>query len=284
MAGIKFFKHPRLLTRNITLQEEPAMSKPKIGVSMLYSLSEPFNRMTKRITTLDTKYIEILDDGTHELTPTRISSLKEVAKKHNIEYSVHAPFADINIASPIKPMLNMSLKRLKQSIAHANTLNAKLVVIHPGAHTGISSFYPGADWEQNIESLQEIYAYAEKQGVNIAIENLPARYWFLLSSPQEFSRFYKETGLPIGIVLDLGHAHLESQIEPFFNKMADKIVHVHASNNDGSDDQHNGVEDGDINYDNFAENLKKVGYDKWVMVESTKKVPESLAKLKQLLV
>ena len=178
------------------------MSKPKIGVSMLYSLGEPFNRMVKRITTLDTQTIEILDDGTHELTPTRISTLKEVGKKHNIEYSIHAPFADVNLASPIKPMLNVSLKRVKQSISHADALGAKLVVIHPGAHTGISSFYPGADWKQNIASLQDIYAYAEKKGVNIALENLPAKYWVPLSSPVDFSRFYKETGLPIGIVLD----------------------------------------------------------------------------------
>ena len=61
-------------------------------------------------------------------------------------------------------------------------------------------------------------------------------------------------------------------------------MHIHASNNDGSDDQHNGVEDGNINYNQFAESIKKIGYDKWVMVESTKKVPESIAKLKQLLV
>ncbi|MGE5556830.1 MAG: sugar phosphate isomerase/epimerase family protein [Methanocella sp.] len=260
------------------------MSKPKVGVSMLYSLGDPFNRMVKRITTLETKTIEVLDDGDHELTPTRIASLKEVAKKHGLEYSIHAPFADVNIASPIKPMLTLSLKRVKQSIAHASALDAKLVVIHPGAYTGISSFTPGASWKQNTESLKDIYGYAEEKGVNIAIENLPAKYWFLMSSPQDFSRFYKETGLSIGIVLDLGHAHLEGQIEPFFNQIADKIVHVHASNNDGSDDQHNGVEDGTIDYNLFAENLKKIGYDKWVMVESSRKVPESLAILKALLV
>ena len=260
------------------------MSKPKVGVSMLYCLGEPFDRMVKRLATLDTKNIEILDDGTHELTPTRIATLKETAKTFGIEYSLHAPFADINIASPIKPILTASIKRVKQSIAHANSLDAKLVVIHPGAHTGISQFYPGAEWKRNIESIKEIYAAAEEYGVNIAMENLPGKYWFLMNSPVEFNRFYKETNLPIGIVLDLGHANLEGQIEPFFNQLADKIVHIHASNNDGSDDQHNGVEDGNINYNQFAESIKKIGYDKWVMVESTKKVPESIAKLKQLLV
>ena len=61
------------------------MSKPKVGVSMLYCLGEPFNRMVKRIATMDTKYIEILDDGTHELNDNRIATLKEAAKSLGID-------------------------------------------------------------------------------------------------------------------------------------------------------------------------------------------------------
>jgi sugar phosphate isomerase/epimerase len=124
---------------------------------------------------------------------------------------------------------------------------------------------------------------AEEYGINIALENLPAKYWFLMNTPEEFQKMYKETNLPIGITMDLGHANLEGQIQPFFNQLADKIVHIHASNNDGSDDQHFGVEDGNIDYVWFAETLKKIGYDKSVIVESMHKVPESIHKLKQLL-
>jgi len=260
------------------------MSKPKVGVSMLYSLGEPFNRMVKRIATLDTKYIEILDDGTHDLNKSRITQLRETAKSYGLTYSMHAPFADINIGSPVKPMLNASMKRLKQSLANANAIDAKMWVFHPAQRTGIGQFYPDADFQQMCRSIEELYAQAEEYGINLALENLPHKYWFLMSTPAEFMRMYKETNLPIGITLDLGHAHLEGQIQPFINQLADKIVHVHASNNDGSDDQHNGVEDGTIDYDWFAESIKKIGYDKTVVVESMRGVPESIAKLKQLLV
>jgi sugar phosphate isomerase/epimerase len=259
------------------------MSKAKVGVSMLYCLGEPFNRMVKRLGTMDTKYIEILDDGTYDLNKSRIAALKEAAKSFNLEYSLHAPFADINIASPVKPLLNASLKRLKQSLQNAAAMDAKLWVFHPGQRTGIGQFYPGADFKQMCKSIQELYALAEEYGLNIALENLPAKYWFLLNSPEEFQKMYKETGLPIGITLDLGHANLEGQIHPFFNQLADKIVHIHASNNDGSDDQHLGVEDGNIDYDWFAQTLKKIDYDKIVVVESMHKIPQSIQKLKQLL-
>jgi len=259
------------------------MSKPKVGVSMLYCLGEPFNRMVKRLGTMDTKYIEILDDGTHDLDKKRITLLKEASKSYNLTYSLHAPFADVNIASPIKPLLDASLKRLKQSLANASAIDAKMWVFHPGQRTGIAGFYPGADFKQMCQSIKKVYAVAEEYGINIALENLPAKYWFLMNTPEEFQKMYKETNLPIGITLDLGHANLEGQIQPFFNLLADKIVHIHASNNDGSEDQHYGVEDGNIDYNLFAETLNKIGYDKTVVVESMHKVPQSIQKLKQLL-
>jgi sugar phosphate isomerase/epimerase len=259
------------------------MPKAKVGVSMLYCLGEPFNRMVKRLGKMDTRYIEILDDGTHELDKKRVATLKEAAKSYELEYSLHAPFADINIASPSKTMLNASMKRLKQSLFYCSALDAKLWVFHPGAKTGIGQFYPGADWKQNKKSIQELYKAAEEYGVNIALENLPAKYYFFMSKPEEFVRFYRETNLPVGIAMDVGHAHLEGQIEPFFNMLADKIVHIHASDNNGLDDQHLGIGEGKIDYKWFQQSLKKMGYDKSVIVESMTNVPESIQKLKQLL-
>lgn len=259
------------------------MSKAKVGVSMLYCLGESFNRMVKRLGSIDTQYIEILDDGIHELNKNRVALLKETAQSFGIQYSLHAPFADINIASPSKIMLNASMKRLKQSMAFANELDAKVWVFHPGAKTGIGQFYPGADWKQNIESVKALYKSSEEYGLNIALENLPAKYYFFMSKPEEFARFYKETNLPVGIVMDIGHANLEGHIEGFFSLLDDKIIHIHASDNDGSDDQHLGIGYGKIDYNWVSQTLKKTGYDKSVIIESITNVAETITKLKQLL-
>jgi sugar phosphate isomerase/epimerase len=259
------------------------MSKAKVGVSMLYCLGEPFNRMIKRLGTMNTHYIEILDDGTHELDKKRVGTLKEAAKLYSLEYSVHGPFADINIASPSKAMLDASMKRLKQSMAYANALDAKLWVFHPGAKTGIGQFYPNGDWKQNIKSIQELSKTAEEYGLNIALENLPAKYYFFMSKAEDFTRFYRETNLPVGIVMDLGHANLEGQIEPFFNMLADKITHIHASDNDGVEDQHLGVGQGKIDYAWFAETINKMSYDKSIIIESITNITQSIQKLTKLL-
>ena len=259
------------------------MPKPRIGVSMLYCLSEPFSMMLKRLAKVDVGLVEVMDEGLHELSKGRVAKLNEIAKAKGFRFTVHAPFADINIASPSKPILNACVKRLEQSMSYARDLDAQLWVFHPGAKTGISSFYPDQDWKQNTETIRKLHATAEKHGLNTAIENLPERYGFLMRNPEDFQRFYKETSLhDIGIVLDVGHANLENQITPFLKKLPDKIVHMHLSDNMGEDDQHLGIGKGKINWQQFAETLKEIAYDKNIIIEAIHNVPESLQKLREM--
>ena len=259
------------------------MAQPRIGLSMLYMLSEPFSKMTKQLAKVDVSYVEVVDDGTHALSKKRVGGLNEIAKSKGIHFSVHAPFADINIASPSNAMLNASLKRLKQSMQYAHDLNAYLWIFHPGGKSGISSFYPGADWKQNQESIREIHKIAAELGLKIAMENLPEKYNFLMKTPEDFSRFYAETDLEdIGVVLDTGHAHLEGQIQPLLQKLPNKIVHVHISDNHGVFDEHLGLGNGTIDWQNFAKTLKAIEFSGTVLTESVFNAPETLQKVKQL--
>jgi sugar phosphate isomerase/epimerase len=260
------------------------MPKPKIGLSMLYCLSQPFARMVKRLNKVEARYVEVMDDGLHALNKKRVATLNQIAKSRGIQYTVHAPFADINIASPSKPVLTASVRRLKESMVYANALNAKLWVFHPGNKTGISMFYPGEDWKQNCKTISKLHKTSEEFGLNIAVENLPEKYGFLMKQPKDFQKFYKETSLnDVGIVLDVGHANLEGQIEEFLRKLPDKIVHIHVSDNMGEHDQHLGIGYGKINWQRFAENLREIAYDKTIIIESVQNVNESLQKIRQML-
>lgn len=260
------------------------MPEPKIGLSMLYCLSEPFSKMLKELKNTQTTLIEIVDEGSHTLNKKRATTLNQIAESHNLSFSVHAPFADINIASLSKPMRTAAMKRLTQSMLHAHTLNAYLWVFHPGNKSGISTFYPGQEWTQNLQSIRELHETAEKLELHIAMENLPEKYNFLMKTPQDFQQFYEETALTdIGIVLDTGHANLEGQIQPFLQQMPSKITHVHVSDNHGENDEHLGLGDGKINWKLFAETLKATGFQGTVITESIFKPQETLQKLKQLL-
>jgi len=260
------------------------MFKPKIGISMLHTLAEPFNTMLKRLATVETDYVEIVDDGLHTLNKKRVAALKEAAKPSGIKYTLHCPIADINIASPSKPMLNASLKRLKKSMTYANELNAELWVLHPGQITGITPFYPGSDWRQNIQSIRLLHQAAKDLGLKVAIENVPKKCGSIMKTPEDFARLYKETGLTdIGIVLDTGHANLEAQTQRFIDQFPDRIVHLHLSDNMGETDQHLGIGYGKIDWQQLIKQLKQIDFHGTIMIESVFNIPESLERLKQLL-
>jgi len=260
------------------------MFKPKIGISMLHTLADPFNIMLNTLATIETDYVEIVDDGLHTLNKQRVKALNEAARHRGIKFTLHCPIADINMASPSKTMLNASLKRLKQSMAYANELDAELWVLHPGQITGITPFYPGSDWQQNIQSIHLLHKVAQEYGVKIAIENVPQKYGSIMKTTEDFRRLYEESGLSdIGIVLDTGHANLEAQTERFLTQLPEKIFELHLSDNMGESDQHLGIGFGKIDWQQFTSHLKKITFNGIIMIESVFNVPESLTNLRQLL-
>jgi len=258
------------------------MVKPEIGLSVLYCLGEPFKIMVERLRKAETAYIEINDEGLHTLNKKRVQILNELTASYGLKYTVHAPFADINIASPSEPILKTMLKRLEKSIAYASALEAYTWVFHSGLRTGVSMFYPGMDWLQNMKTSRLLFKIADNYDVRIAMENTPEPYPFLMKSVEDFTKFYEEVDEDIGFVFDVGHANLNGQIKRFLTVLADKIVHVHVSDNDGKSDQHLGIGYGNIDWKKVANLLRRISYDRIVIVESFEHVEESMRKLKQL--
>ncbi len=119
--------------------------------------------------------------------------------------------------------------------------------------------------------------------MKIAIENVPGSFGFLASNVTEFSRLFKEIEDPLDLVLDVGHSNIAGQTREFIETFSRKIVHIHAHDNDGTHDLHLGVGKGTVNWHQFAENIKKIGFEGVVIVESYQHMNESIAKLHQLL-
>lgn len=258
------------------------MVMPRIGLSMLYCLGESFNKMTERLRKLETTYIEVVDEGFHALNKQRVSILKNIGESCGLKYSVHAPFADINIASPSKLILKAMLRRLKRSITYANDLDAYVWVFHPGLKTGVSMFYPGRNWLQNLKTTRLLSKFARDHGVEAAIENVPEPFPFIMKSVEDFTKFYSEVDEDIGLVLDIGHANIKGQIETFLKTFAGKIVHIHAHDNYGKYDRHLGIGYGTTDWKKVVNLLRRTAYNKTVIIESFDHVEESMQKLKQL--
>ncbi len=133
-----------------------------------------------------------------------------------------------------------------------------------------------------MDSVRQLQKIAEKHGVEIAIENVPHPFPFVLKDVEDFSRFYKELNDDLSLTLDVGHANLNQQIQAFITTFSDKIVHVHASDNKANYDAHLGIGHGTVNWTNVANALKSIGYSGAVMLESVRHVEESLQKLQKI--
>ncbi len=256
--------------------------KPEIGLSMLFCLGETFPSLLKHLQGVPVRHVEILDEGLHTLNRRRVRSLKKVAEAHDLDFVVHAPFAGINIAVPSPVLRRTILKRLEKSIFYAGQLDCRLWLFHPGLQTGVSYFYPGMDWQLNLDSVRTLLKIGRKEGVEIAIENVPEPFPFVMKSVQDFSRFYDELDDDIGMVLDVAHANLNRQIQDFIRQFSEKIVHVHVSDNDGVHDVHLGIGYGTINWESAAKEIERIEYGNVVMLESIEYVEESLQTLRKL--
>ena len=257
------------------------MAKPKIGLSMLYVLGESFEKMADEITRTKPTYIELVDDGFHALDKERVAALNRIRHSYDKKYTVHAPFVGTNIALPPGPLLNTTLRTLKNSIMNAAALDCQMWVFHPGMRTALSMFYPGMDWSRNLKSVRLLFRFARDHGVDASIENIMKP--FVMKNAEEFKGFYDEIGEDIGLAFDTGHANVVGELEELLAGFSDKIVHVHAHDNHGKSDEHLCVGHGNINWDLVAEHLKRASFDKAVIVESVEHIDESIQRLEELL-
>jgi sugar phosphate isomerase/epimerase len=258
------------------------MPKPKIGLSMLFCLGTPFSSLVKSLRMVNVPYVEILDEGLHRLSARRLGTIRKIVQSKGLGLTLHAPFVDMNIASP-NPILRCTiLRQLEKSIQYASRLSCRLWIFHPGKRTGVSEFYPGLDWQLNLESMRYLSEVARRHGVEIAVENLPEPFPFLMKSVDDFSRFYNDFDDNIGLTLDIGHANVNHQVLEFIQQFPKKIVHIHASDNDGTFDFHRGIGYGNIDWEKVASAIRKSKYGNIIMLESIDHVEESLQKLEQL--
>jgi sugar phosphate isomerase/epimerase len=248
---------------------------------MLYMLGQPFKKMLQEIPNVKTKYIELVDDGSHSLDKKRAAELRAIGESCDIEFAVHAPFAGINIALHSGYLLNAMLKRLKDSIVNSAALNCRIWIFHPGLKSGISDFYPGQDWTRNLENVRVLSKFAEEQGVKAAVENIMKP--FVLKSVDDFRRFYAEIDVDVKLALDTGHANLSGEVDDFLKAFPDRLAHVHAQDNLGKTDQHLGIGYGTVDWQSFGRLLKKTSFNGIVIIESVEHLDESIEKLHQLL-
>ena len=157
---------------------------------------------------------------------------------------LHAPFNELFPCAIDKKARVLAADRYRQAIELAKRYGSPKVIIHGGYNPWI--YYPVWYVEQSILFWKEFLR--EDPGVEIVLENV------LETEPQWLLDIVKGVDDPrLKLCLDIGHVNAYSKIllMDWLESWAPYLSHFHIHNNDGSRDQHNALNDGNIPMKDF---------------------------------
>ncbi len=188
------------------------------------------------------------------------------ARGDGMRVSLHAPFIDMAPGADDPVMRDATLNRFAQSALLAQRLGAVSMVVHPGwdrrRYWGDSDGYV----KRTAETFATLMELTEPFGCAVALENIyetePALLRAIIDTVDN-PRF--------GHCFDAGHFNIYGQpygLERWLDVMGDAINHLHLHNNDGTDDQHQGMRSGSFDFDSFFPLLARHGVDPVMTIES----------------
>ena len=177
-----------------------------------------------------------------------VEILSEAA--HDILYCSEACFSfDLRYTITPRQLISTSRVAASRSGKHRSAssaksagwpgIDARCVVVHPGFSPWIEML--DSSYLALRESLGDLAAIQEEYGVPVAVENMGSWEVCHFRDPS-FLPALREAGL--SFCLDLGHANLNGALDEFL--AVGNPLHVHLHNNNGSDDSHQALGDGDI--------------------------------------
>jgi len=200
------------------------------GVST-YCLHEvPLDSALERLSGI-TRMVEVMDEGNHYLTDPSI------LENYSFQYSVHAPYHGINIASVFETIRRASVEVTMECFSMAAELGAD-VVVHPGYYAWKQE--RNFALQQFDQSHRELFNAAEELSLTFYFENMGDMDFFLVRTPDELD-IIGDTGL----ALDVGHANLNNCLKAFLET---PFHHMHIHDNEGKRDSHSPVGCGNIDF------------------------------------
>ena len=224
----------------------------KIGASTLAGIEFELEKTLDFIENLGIEYAELV----HQYPAEFIDS--EILESYSLKYSIHAPFMDVNIASPQDQSRLNSIAQIKSSIDLANEINAEAVVVH----TGLISFLANKYFKKEVyefanQSIKEIGDYAKNLGVMATIENMPNFEPMIYQNIADLNQLLVENEMHM--TLDIGHANHVGYAPD--EMIFDSIKHVHVHDNLGDDDSHLPLGEGSIDLKYIINTLESKNYD-----------------------
>jgi len=147
------------------------------------------------------------------------------------------------------------------------------------SRVGRASFEPAGvkneQWKVVVKNLKEVCAYAEEKGVYLAVEPLNRFETDFINVCADVLRLIDDVGSPmLKVHLDTFHMNIEEKsLSMAILAAGAHLYHVHSSENDRG-----APGTGTVDWKGVADALKKIGYNRYVVIESFTPDVEIIAK------
>jgi|WetSurMetagenome_2_1015567.scaffolds.fasta_scaffold68338_1 sugar phosphate isomerase/epimerase len=249
---------------SIPIYSNPLKSLTMLGVSTYCLHGVPLDAALEQLSGI-TSIVEVMDEGYHYLEDP------SVLESYSLDYTIHAPYHGINIASIFETIRRSSIEVMLDCFYVAAEMGAN-VIVHPGYYAWEQE-RPSARRQFN-KSRQELTNAAEDFSLTFYFENMGDMDYFFLRTPDELE-LIGDTGL----ALDVGHANLNHCLPDFLETT---ISHMHIHDNNGKKDSHSPVGEGDIDFGAVLSGLRRNRATAVLEIATFEGVVRSMEALEQL--
>jgi sugar phosphate isomerase/epimerase len=191
----------------------------------------------------------------------------------------HTPYY-LPIASPLPGLRGAAHAIFAELLDAFAEAGVEDVNVHPDPMPKL--FSRGAVLARNAEAVAELADQAARRGLRLMVENLGT-----IGRSDDLHPIF-DAAPSAGFHLDVGHAHLNrrpqepNRTEELLAAFADRLRHVHVSDNFGVDDLHLPLGAGSIDWPAIVAALKRAGWDGTVTLEIFSPEPAHLETSRRL--
>jgi len=188
-----------------------------------------------------------------------MQKMKGFFEENSLRSIIHGPFVDLNPGSLDEGVRKVTLKRLSQTLEFTKLAGSSHITFHSGFRPKPYRKYRDSWLEKSVSTWKEISFMAEKEGIMLTVENAFEK------TPELLIELVEKVDSPnFSLCFDGGHYNAFSDtppLEAFAMLPAKRIGEIHLSDNDGSDDTHVPLGEGNIDLDGLFKKIAALGID-----------------------
>jgi len=243
------------------------------GMNFHY-LHYPLNYFLDAMVKYEFEKIELWGAAPHlyveDLSLAEIHAIKRGIDRRKLEVVCFTPeqcMYPINLAAKESVIRKRSVAYFKKSIDVAHELEAPMVLVT--AVWGYRNESRQEAWNRTHDSLEQLTAYAEKQGIVLTLEPLQKIESNLITTLPELKEMLRSISSPHikGMVDTIPLAVEGEELASYFDQLQDDLVHIHFI--DGNPGGHLAWGDGSLPLEGYLDTLGDYNYNRALTLEFT---------------